>query len=106
LERQFNEVLKKMDRRPRTNATDISHNINKNTSNQRMPRTYEKTNQGKDVQCYECEGYGHTRTECATYLKKQKKGLTVSWSDEDDSEEELESVTAKHITALTGRYMS
>ncbi|PNX60492.1 gag-protease polyprotein, partial [Trifolium pratense] len=44
-------------------------------------------------------GYGHIRTECATFLKKQKKGLTVSWLDED-SEEEAD--TAKSIHALTG----
>ncbi|MCI39812.1 gag-pol polyprotein, partial [Trifolium medium] len=30
----------------------------------------------------------------------QKKGLTVSWSDEDDSEGESEA--AKHINVLTG----
>ncbi|MCI64208.1 gag-protease polyprotein, partial [Trifolium medium] len=51
-------------------------------------------------QCHECEGYGHIRTECATYLKKQKKSLVVSWSDEE-SEGEVENESAKHITALT-----
>ncbi|PNX60032.1 gag-protease polyprotein, partial [Trifolium pratense] len=43
-------------------------------------------------------GYGHIRTECATFLKKQKKGLTVSWSDED-SEEEADAANSIH--ALT-----
>ncbi|MCI55815.1 gag-pol polyprotein, partial [Trifolium medium] len=55
---------------------------------------------------HECEGYGHIRTECATYLKKQKKGLTVTWSDEDESEEESEFEVANRITALTGICMS
>ncbi|KAK2374487.1 hypothetical protein QL285_075445 [Trifolium repens] len=55
------------------------------------------------VQCHECEGYGHIRSECGTYQKRQKKGLTVSWSDED-SEEENES--ARHVTALTGTCVS
>ncbi|MCI48534.1 gag-protease polyprotein, partial [Trifolium medium] len=54
----------------------------------------------KGVQCHECEGYGHIRAECATYLKKQKKSLVVSWYDEDDSEGELENESAKHVTAL------
>ncbi|MCI62998.1 gag-pol polyprotein, partial [Trifolium medium] len=45
-------------------------------------------------------------TECATYLKKQKKSLVVSWSDEDDFEGEVESETAKHVTTLTGICMS
>ncbi|MCI62321.1 gag-pol polyprotein, partial [Trifolium medium] len=39
-------------------------------------------------------------------MKKQKKGLTVSWSDEDESEGDVESEAAKHITALTGICMS
>ncbi|PNX85016.1 gag-protease polyprotein [Trifolium pratense] len=63
------------------------------------PRSDEKAIQRKGVQCHECEGYGHIRTECATFLKKQKKGLTVSWSD-DYSEGEAE--TVKFINALTG----
>ncbi|MCI40171.1 gag-protease polyprotein, partial [Trifolium medium] len=64
-------------------------------------RNDEKASQPKGVQCHECEGYDHIRTECATYLKKQKKSLVVSWSDEDDSEEEVDSETAKHVRALT-----
>jgi chromosome segregation ATPase len=56
----------------------------------------------KGVHCHECEDYGHIRTECATFLKKQKKSLTVSWSD-DESEEEGESESAKHITALSSK---
>ncbi|MCI37797.1 gag-protease polyprotein, partial [Trifolium medium] len=70
LERQFNKVLKRMDRRPRTNAKRFSQDISRNTSTQRKPRTDEKPSQSKDVQCHECEGYGHIKTECATYLKK------------------------------------
>lgn len=31
--------------------------------------------------------------------------MVVSWSDEDDSEGELENESAKHLTALTGRFM-
>lgn len=47
-------------------------------------KTDKNNNQSKDVQCHKCEGYGHIRTECTTYLKKQKKSLAVSWSDEDN----------------------
>ncbi|MCI32640.1 gag-pol polyprotein, partial [Trifolium medium] len=64
----------RIDRRPRTNFKNIALDIS----------------------------YGHIRTECATYLKKQKKVLTVSWFDEDESEGEVETEAAKHITALTG----
>ncbi|MCH87884.1 gag-protease polyprotein, partial [Trifolium medium] len=106
LGRQFNKVVRRMDRRPRSNVKNIPFDISKNVSSQKKPKTDEKTNQGKCVQCHECEGYGHIRTECSTYLKKQKKSLTVSWSDEDEAESELDNESAKHITALTGICMS
>lgn len=69
-------------------------------------KTDKNNNQSKDVQCHKCEGYGHIRTECTTYLKKQKKSLAVSWSDEDNWEGEVENEYAKNVTALTGVYMS
>ncbi|XP_050895145.1 uncharacterized protein LOC127101741 [Lathyrus oleraceus] len=43
--------------------------------------------------------------ECSTYLKKQKKGLSISWSD-DDSKGEPDDETAKHVTTFSGRYES
>lgn len=35
------------------------------------------------MKCHEYEGYAHFQTECATYLKWKKKGLTIILSDED-----------------------
>ncbi|KAI5444798.1 hypothetical protein KIW84_013178 [Lathyrus oleraceus] len=67
----------------------------------RKARTDEKPKEGKEVQCYECDGYGHIRTEYGTYLKKQKMSLAATWSDESDTEE-----AANLVTALTGRWES
>jgi len=69
-------------------------------------KTNGNNNQSKGAQCYECEGHGHIKTECVTYLKKQKKSLVVSWSDEDKSEGEVENEYTKDVTALTGVYLS
>ncbi|MCI04741.1 gag-pol polyprotein [Trifolium medium] len=80
LGRQFNKVLKRMDQRPRTNAEYISQDISRNNNFQRNTKTDEKSNQGKVVQCHEYEGY--------------------------ESEEEVDSETAKHIKVLTGICMS
>ncbi|KAK2358620.1 gag-protease polyprotein [Trifolium repens] len=97
LGRQFNKILKNVDRRPRRNVQLIQPDISK------QGNTPTKTETGdKGVQCHECEGYGHFRSECATYLKKQKKGLSVSWSDEDDSENELVNKASNHVSAMTG----
>lgn len=57
--------------------------------------------QYKGVQCHECEGYDHIRPECATFLKKQKKSLTASWSEDDKSDLNGEGESANHIAALS-----
>jgi hypothetical protein len=72
----------------------------RNTSSK--TKTDDKPIQGRDVQCHECEGYGHFRSECATYLKKQKKGLYVSLSDENDSENEMVNKASNHVSVMTG----
>jgi hypothetical protein len=94
LGRQFKKVFKQVDRRSRFNGQNIGQNIRSNIDSQpnkeKMVRTDEKNTQYKGVQCHECEGYGHNKTECASFLKRQKKNLAVSWSDEDDSDDEVE----------------
>ncbi|PNX88617.1 gag-protease polyprotein [Trifolium pratense] len=103
LGRQFNKVLKRMDERPRPNAKNNALGIMRNIVSQGKPKSDEKPSLNKSIQCHECEGYGHVRPECPTYLKRANKGLTITWSDDDDeSEENTASVTAKHISVLTG----
>jgi len=104
--KQFNKILKQADWKPRTNVQHIRSNIDDQQDNVRKVKTDGNNNQSKGVQCSECEGYSHVRTECATYLKKQKRSLVVSWSDKDNLEEEVEKEYAKNVTALTGVYMS
>src|ERR1044072_5551314 len=105
LSRKFNKAFKKFDRRPRPNVTDkLSDNVKKfdnfrNTSFQRKFKDDEKPSRAKGIQCHECEGYGHIKSECPTYLKKQMKGLMVTWSD-DDSDDASEDITANMVKAL------
>ncbi|KAK2421778.1 gag-protease polyprotein [Trifolium repens] len=94
--RQFNKILKNVDRRPRRNVQHIQPDISKPGNTSAKTKADDKTNQSKGVQCHECEGYGHFRSECTTYLKKQKKGLSVYLLDEDDFE------AANHVSALNG----
>jgi len=54
---------------------NIRSNIDSQPSKENMTKTDEKSTQYKGVQCHECEGYGHIRTECATFLKRKKKSL-------------------------------
>jgi hypothetical protein len=99
--------MKCVDMRQRPNGQNIRFDISKQQTNLKKTRIYEKNSQSKDVQCHECEGYGHIRPECATFLRRQKKGLVVAWSDSDSSEEEEgDGESTKHLTALTEVCMS
>jgi hypothetical protein len=100
LGRQFNRILKKVGRRSRPNVQNIQLDISKQVNTSRNPSTTgDEGNQGKCVRCYECEGFGHIKSECATYIKRQEKGLTASWSDEDNSDNEME--TENHVSVMT-----
>jgi hypothetical protein len=50
----------------------------------------EETNSEEEteVQCYECEGFGHIRIQCPNFLRKQKKGLAAILSDSEDEGED------------------
>lgn len=49
LRKQFNKVLKRMDRKPRPNVKNMSFDISKNNDFQRKARTKENPNQGKGI---------------------------------------------------------
>jgi len=104
--RQFKTIFKQFHKRFRSNGQNIIPNIDNQPSKEKMARSDEKNPKYKGVQCHECERYGHIITECATFLKRQKKSLVVSWSDGDDSEDEVKTKSANHVSALTGRIMS
>ncbi|XP_057444286.1 uncharacterized protein LOC130736472 [Lotus japonicus] len=102
LGRKFNKVLKRLDKRSRPNVQDKRLDNFKNQQFQRRVKDEDKIGNGRGVQCHECEGFGHIRTECATYLKKQKKGMVTTWSD-DESDTEGEDVTANRVTSFMVR---
>ena len=110
LGRKFNRAFKKFDRRSRPNVNDkLSDNGKKfdNSRNggfQRRFKDEEKPSRAKGIQCHECEGYGHIKSECPNYLKKQKKGMMVTWSD-DDSDDASEDITANVVKALWSKLM-
>ncbi|VVA99678.1 unnamed protein product [Arabis nemorensis] len=53
----------------------------------------------KNIQCFECKGFGHVRFECTNLVKKKRKALTSIKSGSDsDSDDEL---ALKNFVAFT-----
>src|SRR4051812_15310923 len=103
LGKQFNRLIKRVDQKSRPNVKDTSSDISHTYDSSKRFKAEEKPYLGKWVRCHGCEGFRHIIAECPTYHKEQKKGLTVTWSDEDsDSKKE----TAKHVTVSTRIYES
>ena len=102
LGRQFNKILRKADKNSWKDAKNNAPDIMRNIDAQKKSKGDEKPTVNKRIQCHECEGYGHIRTECGTYLRNQKKSLVALWSDEEESEGEKEFEATKHVRVLTG----
>src|ERR1044072_539484 len=102
LGRKFNKAFKRLDRKSRPNVLDKRFDNFKRSDNfrnhgfQRKAKEEERPSRNKGIQCPECEGYGHIKAECPTFLKKQKKGLVVTGSDEE-TDDESEDVTTNVV---------
>ena len=52
-------------------------------------------------QCFGCQGYGHMKSECPTYLKSKGKAMVVTLSDGEVSDDELECNKDGNFIAFT-----
>ena len=52
-------------------------------------------------QCFGCQGYGHMKTECPTYLKSKGKAMAVTLSDGEVSDDESECDEDENFIAFT-----
>ncbi|XP_019167626.1 PREDICTED: uncharacterized protein LOC109163328 [Ipomoea nil] len=71
----------------KTGAKNVVSNSKPATS--RPARSKEKLNKG--IRCYECEGFGHVRAECPTYLRRKKSMTATTWSDDEPESETADS---------------
>ena len=39
-------------------------------------------------QCFDCQGYGHMKSECPTFLRSKGKAMAVTLSDDEVSDHE------------------
>ena len=52
-------------------------------------------------QCFGCQGYGHMKSECPTYLKSKGKVMAVTLSDDEVSDDEFDCDEDGNFIAFT-----
>ena len=74
LEKQCSQLMKKMEEKSRSDVKTQSFNFNRRKD---LGRFF-NDKRGKGIQCYGCDGFGHTKLECPPSQKKEKKGMSAS----------------------------
>ncbi|KAK2356863.1 gag-protease polyprotein [Trifolium repens] len=109
IDKKFNKSLNKLKRQWGTNVIDKIFNnsaqgkvrdVPNKMSNIRRGKEEDKSYLERNIRCFECEGFGHIKAECPTFLTKQKRELSISWTNSDD---ESEGETTNMIRALIGK---
>ena len=98
LTRNFRNFLRNNNRKARGANTAEPRNFRKNdptkVNNNDKPRKKvdQSFNNSMSPQCFGCQGYGHMKSECPTYLKSKGKGkaMAVTLSDGEVSDDESE----------------
>ncbi|XP_019190613.1 PREDICTED: uncharacterized protein LOC109185071 [Ipomoea nil] len=86
LTKNFNRVLKQFNKF-RNKSASINQGDFPTGQNQSISKRRDSSNT-EGIQCYECKGFGHIQSECATYLKRKNKTYISTLSDDSDSEED------------------
>ena len=95
LAKNFRNFLRNNNRRARDKNTVELRNFRKNdptkVNNTKKPREKvgQSSNNSMGSQCFGCQGYGHMKSECPTYLKSKGKAMVVTLSDDEISDDEF-----------------
>ena len=94
LARNFRNFLRNSNRRARGTNIVEPRNFRKNdptkVNNNEKPREKvgQSSNNSLGPQCFGCQGYGHMKSECPTYLRFKEKAMSVTLSDNEVSDDE------------------
>ena len=97
LPNNFRNFLRNNNRRERNRNNADTKNVKKNetTKNQNSKKSKDKvvqsSNNSLGQQYFGCQGYGHLRSECPTYLRSKGKVMVVTLSDDEVSNHDSES---------------
>ena len=95
LAKNSRNFLKNSNRRARDVNTIKPRNFRKNdptkvNSNEKpREKVGQSSNNSLGPQCFGCQGYGHMKSECPTYLRSKGKAMAVTLSDNKVSDDEF-----------------
>ena len=94
LVKNFRNFLRNNNRRARGKNTAEFRNFRRNdpTKVNNIEKPKEKvgqpSNNSMGQQCFECQGYGHVKSECPTFLRSKGKAMVVTFSNDEVSDNE------------------
>ena len=97
LAKNFRNFLKNNNKRARgkNNAEPRNFRRNEPTKVNNTEKPKEKvgqtSNNSMDQQCFGCQGYGHMKSECPTFLRSKGKVMAITLSDDEVSDNESSS---------------
>lgn len=101
--------MRRLDKRPRNNVTNkAKDNLPLNSKGfnpQRKGKKADKQNKGNVIQCHECKSFRHIQAECSDFLRKQMKGYTATFLN-DESDEKSESEQGNTVFAFISHIRS
>ena len=99
--------MKKNDRKARNQNIVDPKNVKKNEpiKNNILEKSKDKvvqfSNNSLGQQCFGCQGYGHVRSECTTYLKSKDKVMAITLSDNEESDHKSKSYQEGNFMVFT-----
>ena len=107
LAKNFRNFLRNNNKRARNRNNVDPKNVKKNeptknnSSKKSKDKVVQSSNNSLDQQCFGCQGYGHVRFECPTYLKSKDKVMAVTFSDDEVFDHKFESDQEGNFMAFT-----
>ena len=77
---------------------DIAKNSNAEKSKDKVGQS---SNNSLGQRCYGCQGYGHLKSKCPTFLRSKGKVMAVTLSDDEVTDHESESDQEGNFMAFT-----
>ena len=93
----YKNFLRNNSRRARGKNTAEPRNFRRNdptkvnSTEKPNEKVSQPSNNSMGPQCFGCQGYGHIKSECPTYLRSKGKAMAVTLSDDEVSDNESSS---------------